>query len=95
MRVLVAPGSGHGIQSALVSLYVHMAVWGPDMCPQVRVPCVDQVYASCQVSRKPINLTYAVDYVSRAFVWHSDKRRACTEGISEVHRGGTMIYPCK
>ncbi len=48
MRVLVAPGSGHGIQSALVSLYIHMAVWGLDMCPQVRVPCVDQVYASCK-----------------------------------------------
>jgi hypothetical protein len=35
MHVLVAPGSGHGIQSALVSLYIHMAVWGPDMCPRV------------------------------------------------------------
>jgi hypothetical protein len=36
MHALIAPATGPGKHAVLVSLYVHAAVWGPAMCPQVR-----------------------------------------------------------
>jgi hypothetical protein len=90
MHVLVAPGSGHGIQSALVSLYIHMAVWGPDMCPRVsKRPSLSSIRIG-RSSDKTTCLHIAGD-VSRTFAWRSDSSAFPADGITTGVSGG-MIH---